>query len=128
MTGPSGFGLIPAGAKLFAAFVFVAIVTACFLFFDSHHAFGFGTVMGAGMASLAAAFILFTGYVYADAARRGMPPVPWTAMVVLVPNGIGFVLYFLLRKPLVHPCSKCGNGVEPGAAFCPRCGQSQMAS
>ena len=66
------------------------------------------------------------GYIYADAARRGMPPIPWTALAVLIPNCVGFVLYFLLRKPILHPCPSCGRGVAPDAAFCPRCGQPQM--
>jgi uncharacterized OB-fold protein len=36
------------------------------------------------------------------------------------------VLYFLLRKPILHPCPSCGRGVAPDATFCPRCGQPQM--
>ncbi|HEY2015554.1 MAG TPA: hypothetical protein VGH38_18750, partial [Bryobacteraceae bacterium] len=44
----------------------------------------------------------------------------------VIPNCVGFVLYFLLRKPILHPCPGCGRGVAPDAAFCPRCGQPQM--
>ena len=76
--------------------------------------------------TFAGAYFLLAGYVYADAVRRGMPPIPWTALAVLVPNCVGFVLYFLLRKPILHPCPSCGRGVAPDAAFCPRCGQPQM--
>jgi uncharacterized OB-fold protein len=47
-------------------------------------------------------------------------------LAVLIPNCVGFVLYFLLRKPILHPCPSCGGGVTPDAAFCPRCGQPQM--
>jgi len=61
-----------------------------------------------------------------NAVRRGMPPIPWTALAVLIPNCVGFVLYFLMRKPIFHPCPGCGRGVAPDAAFCPRCGQPQM--
>jgi uncharacterized OB-fold protein len=45
---------------------------------------------------------------------------------VLIPNCVGFVLYFLLRKPILHPCPSCGGGVTPDAAFCPHCGHPQM--
>jgi hypothetical protein len=76
--------------------------------------------------TLAAAYFLLAGYIYADAAPRGMPPIPWTALAVLIPNCVGFILYFLLRKPILHPCPGCGCGVAPDAAFCPGCGQPQM--
>jgi len=128
MTRRSGFGLIPVTAKVAAAVAFVAFVVLCsrFTFFDEHAAIGFGPFAGAMMGALAGGFILLAGYVYADAGRRGMPPLPWTALAILVPNGIGFVLYFLLRKPLEHPCPGCRFGVPAGAAFCPACGQAQF--
>jgi hypothetical protein len=83
-----------------------------------------GVAGGFGAAAVATV-ILLAGYVYADAGRRGMPRGPWTALVLLVPNCIGFVLYFLLRKPLLAGCPHCGGGVEMGAAFCSRCGAAQ---
>ena len=126
MTARRGFGLIPAGAKILAAGVLGAIAALFFWFFDNHNTLGFGAVMGLVTGAFAAAFILLAGYVYADASRRGMPPVLWTALAILVPNSIGFVLYFLLRKPIVHPCPNCGCGVAQDAAFCSRCGQSQL--
>jgi len=126
MSARSGFQLIPGAAKVLAAGVFLAITALCSWFFDEHTAIGLGTVIGAGFGAIAAAFILLAGYVYADSSRRGMPPLPWTALALLVPNGVGFVLYFLLRKPILHPCFNCGCGVAPDAAFCSRCGQPQL--
>lgn len=125
MTQCSGFGLIPAVAKVLAGVAFLGIEAFFFWIFDDHKRIGLGTLMGAGLAVVVAAVILLAGYVYADASRRGMPALPWTALAVLVPNALGFVLYFLMRRPIVHPCPRCGSGVEPGAAFCPRCGQRQ---
>ena len=125
MTARSGFHLIPTAAKMLAALVLVAPAVFLFFFFDEHKTIGLGSAMGAGMGAIAAAFILLAGYVYADSSRRGMSPVPWTALALLIPNGVGFVLYFLLRKPFQHPCSNCGCGVAQDAAFCSRCGQSQ---
>jgi len=126
MTARSGFHLIPAAAKIFAAFVFLAIVAFFFCFFDEHNTIGLGTAIGVGIGTIAGTFILLAGYVYADSSRRGMPPIPWTALALLIPNGVGFVLYFLLRKPILHPCSNCGCGVAQDAIFCSRCGQSQL--
>jgi hypothetical protein len=126
MTARSGFHLIPTAAKMLAAFVFVAPAVFLFFFFDEHKTIGLGSAIGAGMGAIAATFILLAGYVYADSSRRGMPPIPWTALALLIPNGVGFVLYFLLRKPIHQPCSNCGCGVAQDAAFCSRCGQSQL--
>jgi hypothetical protein len=125
MTERSGLGMIPTAAKILAAFVFLGIIVFFFYIFDDHKTIGLGTVMGLGMGTFAAAFVLLAGYVYADASRRGMPSIPWTALALLIPNGVGFVLYFLLRKPILGFCSSCGCGITPDAAFCPRCGQSQ---
>lgn len=124
MTASSGLRLIPAGAKILSGIVFLATVAFFFCFFDERKVIGLGTAIGVGMGTILAAFTLLAGYVYADASRRDMPPLPWAALALLIPNGVGFVLYFLLRKPLVHPCSNCGCGVVQDAAFCSRCGQS----
>ena len=123
MSWRSGFGLIPGPAKILAALNFLAFF---FWTFDDHRAIVLGTLIGLAGGTLAGAFALLAGYVYADAVRRGMPPIPWTALAVLIPNCVGFVLYFLLRKPILHPCPSCGRGVAPDVAFCPRCGQPQM--
>ena len=123
MSWRSVLGLIPDPAKILAVLNFVVFF---YWTFDRHRAIGLATLIGLGGGALAGAWVLLAGYVYADAARRGMPPIPWTALAVLVPNCVGFVLYFLLRKPILHPCPGCGRGVAPDAAFCPHCGQPQM--
>jgi len=131
MTAKSEFSLIPIGAKVAAASVFLAIIAGLNWFFVDRNTLGVAevglvNVIGAMGGLFAAAYVLLAGYVYADASRRGMPAIAWTALTVLVPNAIGFVLYFLLRKPIVHPCPNCGCGVAEDAAFCSRCGQSQL--
>jgi len=62
------------------------------------------------------------GYVNQDAKRRDMGQVLWTLLVILVPNCLGFLAYFLLRKPLIQYCSQCGDRVERGFHFCSKCG------
>jgi hypothetical protein len=126
MTARSAFHLVPKAAKILAAMAFLASVIFFFCFFDEHKAIGLGTAIGVGIGTFAAAFILLAGYVHGDSRRRGMPPLVWTALTLLIPNGVGFVLYFLLRRPIVHPCSNCGRGIAQDAVFCSRCGHAQL--
>jgi RNA polymerase subunit RPABC4/transcription elongation factor Spt4 len=66
-------------------------------------------------------YLLLIGYVNRDARRRGMSAILWTLVAILVPNGLGFILYFLLRQPLRGVCSNCGHTVQSGFNFCPNC-------
>jgi hypothetical protein len=74
-----------------------------------------------------AAFFLALGYVYGDAKRRQMPAWAWVIAAFLIPNLIGFILYFVFRSPLLRPCSSCGKPVRGGEAFCSHCGCSCIA-
>ncbi|HVO81756.1 MAG TPA: zinc ribbon domain-containing protein [Terriglobales bacterium] len=76
-----------------------------------------GLVLGAAVAC----YFLFIGYVNRDAGRRGMSRVLWTIVAIFVPNGLGIVLYFILRQPLTARCPQCGAAVQSGFRFCPRC-------
>lgn len=69
-----------------------------------------------------AVYALLVGYVYADAKRRAMRYVVWTLLAALIPNGIGIILYFIMREPLARPCPNCGTRTRAGFAFCPVCG------
>jgi hypothetical protein len=66
-------------------------------------------------------YILLIGYVNSDAGRRGMNRLAWTLLAIFVPNALGIVLYFVLRKPLIVACPQCGNILQPGFNFCPHC-------
>ena len=68
-----------------------------------------------------ACYILLIGYVNQDAGRRGMGRVLWTLLAIFIPNALGIVLYFILRKPRASNCPQCSGAVEPGFGFCPRC-------
>ena len=72
-----------------------------------------GTVLGC--------YAVLIGYINQDSGRRGMSRVLWTLMAIFVPNGLGIVLYFVLRKPRTTHCPQCDAEVEPGFSFCPRC-------
>jgi len=119
MTQRDGLALIPMGAWIVAGILFLAPAILVAAFFGlAPQVFLFGLTAGLLLGGSA----LLVGYIYGDAPRRGMPRVPWTLLAVLAPNGLGFVLYFIVRKPVQRPCPQCGSGIGIDAAFCPRCG------
>lgn len=62
-------------------------------------------------------------WTYRDAKARGLEAGLWTAIVVLVPNMIGLLLYFMLgRKHPKAACPACGGRTETGKAYCGDCG------
>jgi hypothetical protein len=68
-------------------------------------------------------YMLLVGYVYGDARRRGMRNAwTWTLLAIFIPNGIGILLYFVLREPMPVRCHSCNETHKPGLAFCPNCG------
>jgi len=84
-------------------------------------ALSFGLTFGV----FTAAFFLALGYIYGDAKRRQKPAWAWVIAAFLIPNFIGFILYFLFRGPLLAPCSSCGKPIRGGEAFCSHCGSPQ---
>ena len=71
-----------------------------------------------------ACYLLLIGYINRDAGRRGMNRVVWTLLAIFVPNGLGIILYFLLRQPLPCSCPHCGAPVQSGYGYCPKCGKN----
>jgi hypothetical protein len=127
--------VVPKGVKIAACLIggAVAIAALAGAFFKGHGqnapfssvlpSGGFGLLVGV----LAATWILGLGYVYADARRRAMPPIPWTLIAVLVPNLLGFLLYFALRRPIAQPCPQCGQPITADQRFCSACGTGAAA-
>jgi RNA polymerase subunit RPABC4/transcription elongation factor Spt4 len=66
-------------------------------------------------------YLLLIGYINRDAKRRGMSPVLWTIVAIIIPNALGMILYFILRQSLQTACPRCGHVMHPGFAFCPQC-------
>jgi hypothetical protein len=71
--------------------------------------------------TVVACYVVLIGYVNRDAGRRRMSRVLWTLIAIFIPNGLGIVLYFVLRKPRPVHCPQCEAEVEPGFSFCPLC-------
>src|SRR5580693_6920222 len=72
--------------------------------------------------------VLMIGYVNADSKRRGMNSLLWTLLVIFVPKALGFLAYFLLRKPLLMPCPKCSTAIGSDFRYCPKCGYALAPS
>ena len=75
-----------------------------------------GTILGC--------YVLLIGYVNRDAGRRGMSRLGWTLLAIFIPNALGIVLYFVLRKPRSATCPQCGAPVQSGYGYCPKCGKN----
>jgi hypothetical protein len=129
------FSIFPKPARLTAAVllsiaVTVGVIAGAFEMHAPHgHVSPLGSAIGLGggvlVGSLFGLFVLALGYVYGDARRRNMPAVPWTLIALFVPNLLGFLLYFVLRKPLGAPCPQCGQAITPEQRFCSWCGYSR---
>jgi hypothetical protein len=82
---------------------------------------GFQLYFNISWGILTALYFLMVGYVSKDAPRRAMSSRFWMLACFVMPGGIGAVLYFLLRQPLVSCCPACGTQVEGDFHFCPQC-------
>jgi hypothetical protein len=116
--------LIPWWAVALAVIVFVTVPVLFFGFVwsdvsDAPTPFRFLVSFFPG--TVLAFMALMVGYVNTDAKRRGMNRALWTILVIIIPNAIGFILYFLLRAPIRAECPKCGTIVDPRVNYCPRC-------
>lgn len=116
--------IIPAWAWVLAALAFTGMQLLFHVYIPQQHnppPFAFRLFLGLITGTVFFFWFLLLGYVNRDAGRRGMSRALWTVLVIFIPNGIGFILYFLLRRPLSQCCPQCGTMVEPGFNFCPKC-------
>ena len=116
--------IVPTWAWVLAGLVFVA-AQIYFNIAMAHHADAPPTwsrpLLGLAAGIGGVCYLLLIGYVNRDSKRRGMSPLLWTLVAILVPNLLGILLYFVLRQPLVRACPQCGNAVQTVFNFCPRC-------
>ena len=130
----SELAIIPSVARVIAALVFV-VMQICLLGLVPHFVHGPDVPPMPVMVLISlvggffvAVIILMIGYVYADSKRRGMNALLWTLLVIFVPKALGFIAYFLLRKPLLIPCPNCGTEVGSDFRYCPKCGHALTPS
>jgi hypothetical protein len=89
---------------------------------------GFRIYFNLSWGFLAALYFLMVGYVSKDAPRRAMSSRFWIVICFVMPGGIGAVLYFLLRAPVVSRCPACSTHVQSDFHFCPQCDYRLAAS
>lgn len=126
------WALVPAGARWTAALVCLAVAALLGGIFllpailerEATAALVMLPVFLASLVGVAflGAYVLLVGYVYGDAQRRGMKHVLWTLLAVFIPNGIGIILFFILRDPIPVPCPSCAAPARKGHAYCACCG------
>jgi hypothetical protein len=78
-------------------------------------------IMGYTTGAALASYALLVGYVSRDVKRRHMSAPLWMLIVVVMPGGIGAVVYFLLRQPIMIRCPNCTTELTAGVHFCPQC-------
>ncbi len=120
--------IIPAWSVILAVVVFVAVQ---YLFHvvmphHKHELLPLRLLMGYSWGTALASYALLVGYVSRDVRRRDMSAKLWMLIVVLLPGGIGAVVYFLLRQPVQKRCPHCSTAISANFHFCPQC-QFQMA-
>lgn len=128
---PEGFSgelsLIPLWSIAAAVVAFTAMEWLMWVVVPAHRhhppnlPFWFRFYFDISIGALAALYMLMIGYISRDSPRRGMSTALWTIVCVVIPSGIGAVLYFLLRQPILSRCPACGTRIESDYHFCPQC-------
>jgi hypothetical protein len=126
--------LIPRWSIVAAAALFVFMQYLSWVILPAHKLkpstapFGLRFYFALSWSTLAALYMLMTGYVSRDAPRRNMSTRLWVIICLALPGGIGAVLYFLLRLPVIARCPSCGTSIHAEFHFCPQCAYQVTAA
>ena len=127
-TDEDQLSLIPVWSVILAVIVFVAIqyLFQVYMPHRRNEMMPMRILMGYSWGTAFATYVLLIGYVSRDVKRRNMSAGLWMLVVIVMPGGIGAVVYFLLRQPLLSRCTHCGTEIASDIHFCPQC-QFQLA-
>ena len=95
-------GIVSPWVFFFAALAFVSVFVLLMCFIGRDHnppPVAVRPLLGLIAGTVISCYIVLISYVNKDAGRRGMSRTLWTLIAIFVPNGLGIVLYFVLRKP-----------------------------
>jgi hypothetical protein len=126
--------LIPRWSIVAAAGLFVFMQYLFWIILPAHRLkpstapLGLRVYFALSWSTLAALYMLMTGYISRDAPRRNMSTRLWVIVCLALPGGIGAVLYFLLRMPIVASCPSCGTSIHAEFHFCPQCAYQVSAA
>src|SRR5271169_7022861 len=125
--------LIPRWSVAAALLAFVVMQYLFWVVFphERHHPgppIGLRLYFAISWGALASLYMLMVGYISNDSPRRGMSVRIWMIICLVMPGGIGAVLYFLLRQPIISLCPACGTHVQSDFHFCPQCNFQLTAS
>lgn len=84
-------------------------------------------LIGIGLLFMLGTWAALGVWTYRDAKAKGLDAGIWTAIVIMVPNLLGLLLYFVIgRKQQKAICRQCGQKTELGKPFCSGCGEPLM--
>lgn len=126
--GPDDLAMIPAWSVVLAIIAFASMQYLVHFVLPHHKPdmLPMRLLMGYSWGTLFASYVLLVGYVSRDVKRRNMSPGLWMLIVIMMPGGIGAVVYFLLRQPIMSRCPHCSTEIASNYNFCAQC-QFQMA-
>jgi hypothetical protein len=126
--GDDDLSIIPTWSVILAIVVFAAVqyLFHAVLPHQKHEMLPMRLLMGYSWGTAFASYVLLVGYVSRDVKRRNMSAKLWMLIVIVMPGGIGAVVYFLLRQPILSRCPHCTTEIAASFHFCPQC-QFQMA-
>jgi hypothetical protein len=115
--------LIPRWSIVLALIGFAGIQYLFFFVLHRHHnaPMALHVYFGTSWGALVAVYLLMIGYISEDAPRRNMGKWLWILLCIVLQGGIGPVIYFLLRQPVLTQCPCCGTQIESSFHFCPQC-------
>ncbi len=127
-SGDEDLRMIPRWSMVLATALFIAMqyVFHVVMPHHKHELLPLRIMMGYAWGTLVASYALMLGYVSRDAKRRGMPVGMWMLVCVVGTGGIGAVVYFMLRQPILSRCPNCSTEIAAGDHFCSQC-QFQMS-
>ena len=126
--GDEELRMIPRWSMVLAILLFVGMqyIFHVVMPHHKHELLPLRLMMGYAWGSLVASYALLLGYVSRDVKRRGMSAGLWMLVCVVLPGGIGAVVYFMLRQPVLSRCPNCSTEIAATYHYCPQC-QFQMA-